>query len=790
MTGPSQFDADPVSSYLTIPRRRALALALLVLAVLLALWWGAHVWYRNTLLIEVRGAVRAELDPYGNSLAIDLRRRCDIIYGFAAWISTTSSQTELTEKFEPFARKLSENVVGVRNLTIAPGGVTRLVYPRAGNEAVVGINILTDSRSEVREDAARAIRSRKIVISGPYEMREGGFGAVARLAVFHQEQFWGLVNVALELPAILTEVGLSSHQSMQLALRDGRGRLLFGNPAVFDSNPVAFRVDLPDGHWDLAAIPNDGWSGAIRRDLAIFDSGALASALLLSVIGYLLFFRDARLAARVEEGTRALLTELQHRTTVEAELRATRSRYQTLVEVNPDAVLVNFNKRIVYANNAAARLLGAASPEDLLGRSPFDFVEPERRAEVEQRYERVMASGQHNAPSIQRRLRLDGSFVYAETVAAPLAWDAGTAVQVTMRDATEQRRAEGWVRSLIETTQDAVVSIDRQARIVLFNPAAQRIFGYRPEEVVGQKVNMLMPEPYTSEHDSYLERYERTGEAHAIGRIRMVTAKRKNGETFPIELSVAKIPSDHEAQYGAFIRDISDKVKLQQQAVESDRLATIGTMAAKFGHELGNPLNGMSLTIQLLEQRLQKQLADPDAQVTSTLTRLKTEISRLNSLLQDFRSLSRKETYNFQFAQLAELVAEAIEIELPGYAQGGVTVDRQFAPDLPKVRIDIDKMKQAILNLAKNAVEAMPNGGRLLFAGSADPTAVTLEVTDSGAGIPPESDIFEPFFTTKPFGTGIGMTIVRQILADHGGSISYKSEVGKGTTFTIRLPLA
>ena len=493
---------------------------------------------------------------------------------------------------------------------------------------------------------------------------------------------------------------------------------------------------------------------------------------------------------RVEEGTRALSTELQHRTTVETELRAARSRYQTLVEVNPDAVLVNFNKKIVYANDAAARLLGAASPEDLLGRSPFEFVEPERRAEVEQRYERAMASGQPNPPSIQRRLRLDGSIVYAETVAAPLAWDAGTAVQVIMRDVTEQRRAEAWVRSLIDTTQDAVVSIDRQARIVLFNPAAQRIFGYRPEEVVGQKVNMLMPEPYTSEHDGYLERYERTGEAHAIGRIRTVTAKRKNGESFPIELSVAKIASDQEAQYGAFIRDISDKVRLQQQAIESDRLATIGTMAAKFGHELGNPLNGMSLTVQLLEQRLKKQSPALDEQATSTLARLKTEISRLNSLLQDFRSLSRKETYNFAPAQLAELVAEAIEIELPEYAERGVKVEAQFAPDLPKVRVDIDKMKQVILNLAKNAVEAMPNGGKLLFAGSAGATEVILEVTDSGAGIPAEIDIFEPFFTTKSFGTGIGMTIVRQILAAHGGSISYKSEVGKGTTFTVRLPLA
>ena len=529
-----------------------------------------------------------------------------------------------------------------------------------------------------------------------------------RLAFDRGDVFWGLVNLNLDLPPILAESGIASQRNLRVALRDSAGRTLFGEKATFDDNPIVHRIGLPDGHWELAAVPVAGWNAANRHYLAIFDVGVLASALLLSAIVYLVAFRDARLALRVAQGTRELSAELQHRTTIEAELRAMQSRYQTLVEVNPDAVLVNYKKKIVYANNAASRLLGASAPEDLLGRSPFDFVDPERKAEVERRYERALISGQANPPSIQRRFRLDGSFVFVETVAAPLAWDDGTAVQVIMRDVTEQRRAEAWVRSLIDTTQDAVVSIDRQARIVLFNPAAQRIFGYQPEEVVGQKVNMLMPEPYFSQHDGYIERYERTGKAQAIGRIRTVTAKRKNGEIFPIELSVAMVPTDLEIQYGAFIRDISEKTRLQQKAVESDRLATIGTMAAKFGHELGNPLNGMSLTIQLLEQRLRKHLPALDEQVSSTLTRLKSEISRLNSLLQDFRSLSRKETYNFQPVHLAELVTEAIEIELPHYAALGVNVERRFAADLPRVSVDIDKMKQVILNLAKNAVEAMP----------------------------------------------------------------------------------
>jgi two-component system, chemotaxis family, CheB/CheR fusion protein len=355
-------------------------------------------------------------------------------------------------------------------------------------------------------------------------------------------------------------------------------------------------------------------------------------------------------------------------------------------------------------------------------------------------------------------------------------------------DISEQRKIERSLQGLIDTTQDAVISIDRRAHIVMFNPSAERIFGYTAAEVVGKKINLLMAEPYATEHDSYIARYEAGGQPQAIGRIRTVSARRKSGEIFPIELSVTQIASGEEVNYAAFIRDISEKAQLQKQAVESERLATIGTMAAKFGHELGNPLNGMSLTIQLLEQRLRKQTEALDPQIASTITRLRTEITRLDTLLQDFRSLSRKETYNLQSTSLAGLVREAIEIVLPQYIEKGVEVESHFPAGLPPISVDIDKMKQVILNLAKNAVEAMPEGGKLSFNGVAADGVVTLKISDTGVGIPHEVDIFEPFYTTKTFGTGIGMTIVRQIVAAHGGNIEYHSEPGRGTTFSISVP--
>jgi PAS domain S-box-containing protein len=360
---------------------------------------------------------------------------------------------------------------------------------------------------------------------------------------------------------------------------------------------------------------------------------------------------------------------------------------------------------------------------------------------------------------------------------------------IERRTAEEKiERDEFWLRSLIATTQDAVLSIDRRGCVVLFNPSAERIFGYAAQEVIGHKVYELMAEPYASEHDEYIARYERTCEARAIGRIRTVTAKRKDGEVFPIELSVAEIEVDQEIHYAAFIRDISEKTKLQEQLVERERLATLGTTAAKIGHELANPLNGMSLTIQLLEQRLGRQPSSPDSQVTATVQRLKNEIARLNQLVAQFRTISRRERYDFQPTQLADLIADVVTIQRPHFAQLSIEVEQDIPADLPSLVVDSDKIKQALLNLIKNAAEAMPGGGKVIIDAHATETGIVIDITDTGPGIPLDVDAFEPFTTTKKNGTGIGLVIVRQIVTAHGGRVSYHSRHGEGTTFRVELP--
>ncbi|MBI2368500.1 MAG: PAS domain S-box protein [Deltaproteobacteria bacterium] len=236
--------------------------------------------------------------------------------------------------------------------------------------------------------------------------------------------------------------------------------------------------------------------------------------------------------------------------------------------------------------------------------------------------------------------------------------------------------------------------------------------------------------------------------------------------------------------------EIVERQRLQEQLIENSRLAAIGTTSAKIAHEIANPLNGMSLTVQRLERQLANCLSASDESIQTTFGRLKDEIRRLGGLLDDFRSLSRREQYHFQPTPLAVIAAEILALEADNWFAKGIRVEQHFPPVLPPLQADRNKLKQALWNLCKNAVEAMPQGGTLTLKAYNAGTGIILEIGDTGGGIPAGVDVFEPFTTTKQSGSGLGLVVVRQIVAAHGGSITYSSEPGKGTTFRLALPQA
>ncbi len=341
------------------------------------------------------------------------------------------------------------------------------------------------------------------------------------------------------------------------------------------------------------------------------------------------------------------------------------------------------------------------------------------------------------------------------------------------------------LQQLIETCQDAVIFIDARGSIVRVNAAACRMFGYTFAELEGRNVNVLMAEPYASHHDGYIARYERTREARAIGRIRRVSAKRSSGEEFPIELSVTELASEADGvRYGAFVRDVSDKVRMQSDLVDRERLAAVGTTASMLVHEIGNPLNNMALQLQVLRRKLVK-LEGLETEALQKVDACSHEIERLSRLVQDFRALSGRR----KLVRRETVISDLVESVLTNYLRQGasVSVERRFEDDGASVLADPDKIQQVILNLCQNAVEAMPEGGVLTLVTRATEQAFVLEVHDTGHGIPEGVVVFEPFVTTKPNGTGLGLAICQDIARDHGGSLSFES-TPEGTMFRLELP--
>jgi PAS domain S-box-containing protein len=504
--------------------------------------------------------------------------------------------------------------------------------------------------------------------------------------------------------------------------------------------------------------------------------------------------------AELRKANEALQWQITERKCVEEALRKSEEQLEAVVDTSNSVICLKDTQGRYILVNREYETLFHVSRDDIKGVTDHDIFPKEMadtfrsndlkvlEAKTSLEFEEVVPKNN------QIHTYLSNKFPLADSNGIPYAI-CGISTDITERkraeehEISERKKAEGWLYSLIATTQDAVISIDRQNRVVLFNPAAERIFGYRQAEVQGRKVNLLMAGPYAFEHDKYVARFERTRDSRAIGGLRIVEGRRKNGEVFSVEISITQIRNDEEIRYAAFIRDISEKKRLQDQLVESERLAAIGATAAKLAHEIGNPLNGMSMAAQVLARHLAKNGCFSDERVNSTLQVINTEIKRLSALLYEFRSLYRREKYNFRPTALGSVIKGVLGLESPYYIANGIEVEMICPGDLPLIMADDEKLKQALLNLCKNAAEAMPDGGKITVRAYSSGQRIIAEVADTGVGIPDGIDILEPFTTTKASGSGLGLMIVRQIISAHGGTVTFTSDRGKGTIFTLTLPL-
>ena len=360
--------------------------------------------------------------------------------------------------------------------------------------------------------------------------------------------------------------------------------------------------------------------------------------------------------------------------------------------------------------------------------------------------------------------------------------------------------------SILATVPDALIVIDVRGQIVSFSAAAQRMFQYAESDVLGENISMLMPSPDREKHDGYIDHYLKTGERRIIGIGRLTSARRRDGSTFPIELSVGEVQDEGRPLFTGFIRDLTESQQaerrvadLQAELAHASRVTAMGTLASALAHELNQPLTAIANYLEAGRDML-----DADAPVDRELLReamaeSASQALRAGEIIRSLREFIRRGETIRQPEPLRGLLAEGAALAFIGVDSRGLDMDISVDPRVDKVLVNRVQLQQVIINLTKNAVEAMAGGPARILRLSAIPAPsptdagrVEVIVADSGPGLAPEMSrtLFTPFTTTKPSGMGVGLSISQTIVEGHGGRIWAEPSQWGGTAFHFTLDAA
>jgi PAS domain S-box-containing protein len=494
-----------------------------------------------------------------------------------------------------------------------------------------------------------------------------------------------------------------------------------------------------------------------------------------------------------------------------------RLQTQFMATVEQCAILLLDPNGLILSWNRGAQLIKGWRADEVIGRH-FSCLYPAADSDAGKPRTALQAAGAIGRfEDVGDRVRKDGSRFLAETVVTAIRGLDGSLQgfgtitrDITERGAAESiaRANEARLRSLIETVLDTVVdgliTIDRNGIILSFNKACVGLFGYAAEEAIGRNVNILMPEPYHSQHDGYIAAYLETGVPKIIGIGREVMGRRKDGSTFPMELAVGTSPAAGNHAFVGIIRDVAERHEAERQREQlrqSQKMEAVGQLTGGLAHDFNNLL---AIIIGNLDMLREVRADDP---VTNELVRDALESAlRGADLTPRLLAFARRQPLKPERVEINDIISGIVHL-LTRTLGENISIEMSLAPNVWPVQIDRAQFEAVIANLATNARDAMPRGGALLIdtrngqldaayaAGHSDVRPgdyVVVEVSDSGTGMPPDvlSRIFEPFFTTKEQGkgTGLGLSMVFGFMKQSGGHVTVYSELGKGTTFRLYLP--
>jgi PAS domain S-box-containing protein len=514
---------------------------------------------------------------------------------------------------------------------------------------------------------------------------------------------------------------------------------------------------------------------------------------------------ESRLSAKEDQlRRRELEHEIAERKRIERALRVAEENLRLMVESIKDFAIFTIDKeaRVVSWNSGAQHLFGY-SEDEVLGQSFVIIFPPEDRAHSVPEQELAAAAANGRATDERWHIRKDGSRFFASGVLAPIFDDDSNLRGFTKicRDITERKEAEVAIReaavrlkAIVDTAVDGIITIDESGTVESMNLAAERLFGFRRDEVIGANIKMLMPEPYRREHDGYVAAYLSTGQKRIIGSGREVVGLRKDGSTFPMDLSVSETRLGSRRIFTGIVRDITERKRLEEELKGADERKN--HFLAMLAHELRNPLAPISNAVQIM--RIEGPSGPNHDWSIDVIAEQIKQMTRIVDDLLDVSRISRgRVVLQREPVELTLVVDLAVQASRPQLDEYGHEL-RISLPQEPIV-LDLDRARfaQVLSNLLNNSAKYTPEGGRISLAVEPSDSEVLIKIADNGIGIAPEilPKVFDLFvqadqsLSRSRGGLGIGLTVVRSLVEMHQGSVSAQSEgPGMGTEFRIRVP--